>query len=91
MLDNLRELANIPLRITSGSRCKQRNKDVGGLGDSAHMKGLAVDIGIYDSNERYHVVVAAIAAGINRIGIGSGLVHVDIDDTKPVNVLWVYR
>jgi len=91
MLGETRELANMPLRITSGSRCKKHNEAVGGKADSAHLTGLAADIGIDNSNKRYEVVMAAIAAGFNRIGIGSGLVHLDIDDTKPPHVLWVYR
>jgi hypothetical protein len=37
-------LGSRPLIITSGYRCPELNKKVGGVADSAHVKGLAADI-----------------------------------------------
>jgi hypothetical protein len=90
VLDRIRELANIPLRITSGSRCKKHNGAVGGNADSAHLKGLAADIAINGSHERYLAAKSAIIAGVERLGIGSGLIHLDIDKDKPAQVIWLY-
>ncbi|MBF0516964.1 MAG: peptidase M15, partial [Nitrospirae bacterium] len=78
------------LKITSGCRCVSHNKAVGGKSDSAHLKGLAVDIAIDNSHERYLVTKAAITAGIERLGIGTSLIHLDIDKDKQQEVVWLY-
>ena len=43
-LDKARGIAGIPFRINSGYRTEAHNRKVGGVNDSAHLKGLAVDI-----------------------------------------------
>ena len=45
----LQELRNIcgPLKVTSGYRCEQHNRDSGGYPKSAHVQGCAADIQIY--------------------------------------------
>ncbi|MBF0516958.1 MAG: peptidase M15 [Nitrospirae bacterium] len=88
-LDELRDAVNFPLVITSGTRCAKHNEAVGGAADSAHLKGLAADIGINDSGKRYRVIAAAVEH-FARIGIGKSLIHVDIDETKPQEAAWVY-
>lgn len=44
VLDPLREAYGKPIRITSGYRCPELNKAVGGSKTSDHMQGRAVDI-----------------------------------------------
>lgn len=44
VLDPLREAWGAPLSVTSGYRCPQLNKLVGGVATSQHTKGEAVDI-----------------------------------------------
>lgn len=43
-LDTIREGYGKPIIINSGYRCPELNKAVGGVADSYHQKGLAVDI-----------------------------------------------
>lgn len=43
-LDGLRKEWGSPIRITSGYRCPQLNKKVGGASSSAHLIGYAVDM-----------------------------------------------
>lgn len=43
VLDPIRERFAIPIIITSGYRCERLNKLVGGVDNSQHMKGEAVD------------------------------------------------
>lgn len=43
VLDRIRERFAVPMIITSGYRCEQVNKLVGGVDNSQHMKGEAVD------------------------------------------------
>ena len=40
----MREAWGGPLEVTSGYRCKALNKVVGGVANSAHLEGWAVDI-----------------------------------------------
>ena len=79
------------LIITSGYRCEEWNRKVGGSPTSSHLKGLAVDIGIDRSRLRYRVIEAAIRLGFHRIGIGKDFVHLDIDRQKDARVIWVYN
>ena len=43
LLDPIRERFAVPMIITSGYRCKRLNELVGGVANSQHMKGEAVD------------------------------------------------
>ena len=51
VLDPLRRIHQQPIIITSGYRCAQLNKAVGGVPNSWHTKGNAADIHIKDENE----------------------------------------
>ena len=42
-LEKVRELLALPMRISSGYRCKELNAQIGGASNSAHMSGLAAD------------------------------------------------
>lgn len=42
--DEIREHFGKPATITSGTRCEKHNKEVGGVSNSWHMKGNAIDI-----------------------------------------------
>lgn len=44
VLDDLREHCGFPLRVTSGYRCPELNRAVGGAAASAHQCGLAADL-----------------------------------------------
>ena len=69
--------------ITSAKRTRAENKRVGGVPDSAHLKGLAVDIEAIDGRTRYAVVKSALENGFLRVGVGYRHVHIDDDLTKP--------
>ena len=43
-LDEIREKYGKPIIITSGYRCSELNKKVGGKSNSFHLKGLAADL-----------------------------------------------
>ena len=90
LLDLARGVAGVPFKITSGYRTKQHNKDIGGVSNSSHLKGLAVDISVSDSRRRSIVLNALISVGFNRIGIAKTFIHVDSSKEKSQNVVWVY-
>lgn len=89
-LQKARTLADVPFKITSGWRCEEHNKKIGGEKDSSHMKGWAVDIACGTSRIYFQILKACIDAGFNRIGRGRDYIHVDCDPGKPVDVSWPY-
>ena len=90
MLDNARDIAQIPFKINSGYRTKERNEFVKGKPNSSHLKGKAADISCKGSRERWIILDSLIKAGFNRIGIADTFIHVDSDESKSQNVIWTY-
>lgn len=89
MLDKARKIAGIPFIILSGYRDEQHNEDVGGVKDSAHTKGLAVDIRARNSREHFLITKGLYLAGFKRISRKyTGHIHTDIDPVKPQEVLF---
>ena len=91
LVDKMRDRAGIPFKINSAYRSPEYNKKIGGVANSSHCKGMAVDIATKDSRSRYLILEAAIHFGIQRIGIAKSFIHIDIDDsTKSSKVTWLY-
>ena len=89
-LQKARDIALIPFNVNSGFRCQKHNKAIGGRADSAHTKRVAVDIRCEEDKLRYIIVSALLVAGFTRIGIASTYIHVDDDETKNPERMWVY-
>ncbi|MEE0772001.1 MAG: peptidoglycan-binding protein [Anaerovoracaceae bacterium] len=86
ILEGLRAYYGKPITITSGQRCKTRNRQVGGATNSAHTKGKAADIyipGICNTAAgRRQVVSKAYSLGAayayaNTAGMGNA-VHINV-------------
>lgn len=80
-LQQLRDRYGEPIFITSGVRCAEYNRRVGGYWDSPHLKGLAVDI-----VARINPVTMAYLAdelGCFRIGVYDRHTHLDIVKPSP--------
>ena len=90
-LDLAREIAGIPFVVTSGYRCVPHNEGVGGKVSSAHLIGKATDIRAKGSSSRFLILSALLSVGFTRIGIGDNFIHVDIDEDKPQNTIWLYE
>lgn len=86
-LELARMTAKVPFVINSACRCKKHNKNVGGLPNSAHLRGLAVDIRATNSHNRFRIVRGLVMAGFQRIIIYEGFVHADVDPDKPQQIL----
>ena len=77
-----------PFIVNSGFRCDSHNRAVGGVPESAHLFGWALDIHCNHSNFRYLLISNLLLAGFTRIGVYRYFVHVDCDPLKPPGVIW---
>jgi len=92
LVERIQRVRNIfgPIKISSACRCESWNQDCGGKINSAHTKGLALDLVCANSRNRYHLLTDLIME-FDRIGIsGDGFIHVDTDPSKDANVCWTY-
>lgn len=87
-LEKLREMYGNPIKITSGYRCSKHNKEVGGVSNSRHLMGQAVDIPVAGKEAR-KLVELAILLGFGGIGIAKTFVHLDV---RPLDeaTIWSY-
>lgn len=89
-LQDARTIAGIPFVITSGYRCPEHNKRVGGTSNSSHMEGVAADIAVKDNHSRMLMIKSLLDAGFMRLGIGTNYIHADMDTEKMQALVWVY-
>jgi hypothetical protein len=88
--DALREAYGKPLIVASGIRTPERNKQVGGVKNSSHLLGYAVDWKDISDSELIAFLDAAWAAGFRRFGIMALGIHTDDDPTKSSPSMWDY-
>ena len=88
-LELLRIKVNEPLYPTSGGRCFSHNKKVGGVVNSQHPKGLAVDLSCDNSKLRFKIISTAIKLGFTGIGIAETFIH--LDRRKENFAIWSYK
>ena len=88
LLVKLIELRNIlekPVYITSGYRCSRYNHQIGGVANSYHRIGLAVDIKVKDINL---ITLLEVCENIDFAGIGfyekKNFLHLDVRPTKRI-------
>jgi hypothetical protein len=95
-LTNARKDAKIPFVISSGCRCQERNKNIGGAKNSDHLVDYesiiccGVDILCDNNRNRFTLVKSLLDAGINRLGLAHTFIHAGIDKRNPGNVIWFY-
>ena len=90
IIENLGMLTNSFIVINSGYRTISHNKKVGGVAKSSHLFGGAVDIACHSSALRFLIVKYAIQLGVRRIGLGQNFIHIDIDESKPMDIIFHY-
>ena len=92
MLDKARGIAGVPFKITSGYRDPSHNAEVGGVMNSAHELGLAVDLAVSDTVTGGKINDALHQVGFHRFGYyQDGHIHVDManDSLHPSPCYWV--
>lgn len=82
--DRAREFFGFPLVQTCGYRSPEHNAEIGGVSDSAHTKGKAIDIKApQDPFMREKLAWALGAAGFVRVESCPKHFHADTDLDKP--------
>ena len=89
-LDMLRNRRGSAIRINSAYRCSEHNADVGGVPNSAHTKGIAVDISTLDGQEQYELMMIAFDMGFTGIGVANTFLHIDDKKESPRPNVWTY-
>ena len=87
-LDHSRHTAGTPFVITSAIRCVDHNIRVGGVDDSSHVQGVAIDIAVKSSHARFRILKALLDGGFRRIGVYKTFIHADDDERLPQEVCW---
>ena len=79
LLDKLREVVGVPLSPSCGFRCEIHNSDVGGVSNSQHLYGIAVDLPVPDGLTVDELANWAEYVGFDGIGryYSDNFVHVD--------------
>ena len=90
ILERLRIYFGKPIVITSAYRCRVHNKRVGGVPNSAHTRGYAVDIKCTNSSDRQRILEFLLGERVKRIGIHPRFIHFDLDPEKPSPRVWLY-
>lgn len=81
LLENIRQQCGTPIIVTSGYRCPEHNRSVGGVFNSRHILGEAADIISYQYKleELYKIADACGAEGLGMYPWG---IHVDVRGYK---------
>lgn len=66
ILDLMRERCGFAFPINSAFRTIKHNMEIDGVENSAHTRGHAVDIAVYDSNRRYKIIEALFLVEIEN-------------------------
>ena len=87
-LQDVRTAFGKPMIINSGFRCVEHNKEIGGVLNSAHCEGLAVDIQCINPIDRYKLLHLLMTFGFRRIGVYKTFIHADIRTSENA-VMWI--
>lgn len=87
LADEIRRRAGVPLNVNSGVRCKQHNADVGGVSNSLHLTGQAIDLAPIGGNisvAQLQEIAEQVQAGTmpGRGGLGRYAWGVHVDNGK---------
>ena len=79
----IREKLDFPLVINSAYRCTTHNASVGGVPNSLHRQGKALDVALKDGSQRHQFVELALKYGLTVI-VYPTFIHVDSREGEPM-------
>lgn len=85
-LQKIRTVFGKAIKISSGLRCANHNRAVGGVVNSYHLIGKAIDIPCTDSEDRHQLVKLALRLHLT-VGINPKFIHLD---TRPNPIIFLY-
>lgn len=84
----LRETLNEPIRVSSGFRCTYHNWNIGGVANSQHLIGKAMDLLLpVDDTFANDLFILLLEAGFKGIGRSKNFIHADVRDDYS---FWMY-
>jgi uncharacterized protein YcbK (DUF882 family) len=85
LLEDIREVTEHPIIITSGRRCEAKNKECGGKPKSQHLLGNAADIQVkgFTSRRLRDLIEKRFGAKVGGLGEYKTFVHVDVRTGTP--------
>ena len=88
-LDIARERADVPFIITSGLRTEEENKKVGGVVNSKHLTGEAVDLRILSGTQTARMVESLLTIPFFEIVIEKDHIHVQWNPVIRISRLFI--
>lgn len=87
-----KKLGNYPILVTSGFRNKEVNKAVGGVRNSDHLEGLAVDIIVKNNKSIKDTAKQIIETQLefDQIIIYRNFIHLGFNKRMRRNIVWYY-
>jgi len=88
-LQQLRDIIDKPIIITSGYRCLAYNEHIGGAVNSPHLTGEGADLQVKGTTP---ITLAIIADRIDhiRLGINPSHLHIDVRPPNP-SKYWIFK
>lgn len=87
-IDDLRSECGFPFVITSGYRSPSHPIEAAKKVPGTHSQGIACDIRIRDSAQRYILLKKAFEHGFTGVGVAKTFIHLD---TRPTTAaVWTY-
>ena len=87
-----KKLGNYPILVTSGFRSKKVNKRVGGVSNSDHLEGLAVDIIVKNNKSIKDTAKQIIETQLefDQIIIYRNFIHLGFNKRMRRQIVWYY-
>lgn len=88
LIDLIRYWSNVEFHVQSGFRTSERNLEIKGSLNSAHLRGLAADIFAQNNKIKHIILKSCFLFCIPRIGIYEKHIHIDVDLNLPHPIVW---
>ena len=80
LADRVRSHFGAPITVSSGVRCPQHNANVGGVANSRHLRGMAMDMSVAGRTAQEVLSFVQTQKDVNyAYAIDSGYIHMDVE------------